>query len=104
MRTATLSSLGLAALLALTACSDQVMSEARAERLCRDEARLADGFAGNVGVAGGTGGARAGGSITISNNILRPRDEAAVMESCIARRMAGRGGPGGFRLTVSGAT
>lgn len=90
----------LASLLALAACSNAPPSRATAERLCEPEARLADGIAGNARIGTGTGGPSAGGSLTITSDILNPRDEAQALQSCIDRRLAGQPAPRGGGLTV----
>ena len=90
----------LMALAALAACSGGPPTRATAERLCAPEARLADGIAGSVGVGGGSGGPTAGGRLTITSDILNPRDERQALEDCVARRLAGRPEPRGGGLTV----
>ncbi|MBF9028983.1 hypothetical protein HKCCE3408_01125 [Rhodobacterales bacterium HKCCE3408] len=91
-------------LAALAACAAPEMTEERAARLCAEEARQADGISGRVGVGVGSGGGRAGGSITITNDILNPRSEQQALEECIARRMAGEPSPTRFGLTIGAGT
>lgn len=86
--------------LTLTACSSQPPTRATAERLCQSEARQADGISGSVGVGGGSGGPTAGGRVTITSDILNPRNEADALRDCIARRMAGQPNPSNNGLTV----
>ena len=82
----------LAPLIAV-ACAPQPMSRERAEKLCREEAGLADGFRGQVSVGIGSGGPRTGGSVTITDRIFAPQTEAEFMAECVARRMAGGPAP-----------
>lgn len=101
MRMTPLLALMPALLVALTACgTGQPPSRATAERLCAEEAALADGVAGNIGIAGGSAGANARGSLTITSDILNPRAEADALRDCVARRMAGQPNPRGGGLTV----
>ncbi|QXT40454.1 hypothetical protein [Gymnodinialimonas ceratoperidinii] len=101
MRLLTLASLTSVLFVVLTSCGPaQPPSRATAERLCAEEAALADGIAGNVGVAGGTSGAGARGSVTITSDILNPRSEADALRDCVARRMAGQPNPRGGGLTL----
>lgn len=87
--------------LALVACGpSQPPSRATAERLCADEARQADGISGNVGISGGSAGPSAGGRVTITSDILNPRNEQDALRDCINRRMGGQPNPSGGGLTV----
>ena len=93
----------LGAALALAAgCAGQPLTRASAERLCADEARLADGVAGNVGVGIGSGGGTASGRLVVTSDVLRPRSEADALDACVARRMGGDRAPGPRRpgLTI----
>ncbi|MEJ6393723.1 hypothetical protein V8J82_10675 [Gymnodinialimonas sp. 2305UL16-5] len=84
----------VAALAALAACGPpQPMTMARAQRLCADEARLADGFAGRVGVGGGSEGFGATGSLTVTNDIFNPQSEDEARRNCVTRRLNGDDGP-----------
>ncbi len=84
----------LALLALLAACGPpQPPTRATAARLCADEARLADGFGGNVGIGGGSNGPFASGNVTITSDIRNPRPEAEALEACIQRRLAGDSGP-----------
>lgn len=85
--------LAAGAAMLLAACAPQPMTQARAERLCRDEARLADGVAGTVGVGIGSNGPVANADITITNRIFNPQSEADALEACVIRRMQGRPAP-----------
>ena len=75
----------LAASLALTACTG-VESQRAAEERCAAEASLADGIGGNIRAGVGTGGARGGLSLTITDNIFAPKDEITVYENCVFKR------------------
>jgi hypothetical protein len=80
------------------------MTRASAERLCADEARLADGIAGSVGVGvSSSRGGMAGGRLVLTSDVLNPRAEADVLEACVSRRMAGDRGPAPRRsgLTIA---
>ena len=76
------------------------MTPEKAERICRKDVALADGFAGNVQVGVGTGGSRAGGSITVTNRILNPQTEEEFMRDCVARVLADKPGPTTFGISV----
>jgi hypothetical protein len=84
----------------LIACAPVPMTLERAERICREDAGLADGFAGNVGVGIGTGGAKARGSITVTNKILNPQSEPDFMRECVMRVLNGERRPATFGITV----
>lgn len=87
--------------LAVAACgAGQTPTRATAERLCADEARQADGVSGSVGIGGGTGGPFAGGSVTITSDILNPRSEQEALASCVDRRLNNRPAPRGGGLTI----
>ena len=94
--------LSLAALLG--ACAPKPVSPERAEALCRQDARGADGVSGNVGVGVGTGGARAKGSITIDSRVLNPQTEDEFLAQCIQRRIDGRPAPTRFGITLGAST
>lgn len=76
-------------LLVLAACDTGPPTRATAARLCQEEARQADGISGNIGVGGGSGGPSAGGRVTITSDILNPRNERDALASCIDRRLGG---------------
>ncbi|MEL6587328.1 MAG: hypothetical protein AAFY65_13745 [Pseudomonadota bacterium] len=76
------------------------MTPDRAERLCQQEVRQADGVSGSVGIGVGTGGARGKGEITVTNRILNPQSPEEFLADCIARRVAGRPEPTTFGITV----
>lgn len=80
------------------------MTPERAERICREDAGLADGFGGNVGIGVGTGGAKARGSITVTNAILNPQSEAEFMRTCVARVLNGERRPATVGITIGGGT
>ena len=80
------------------------MTPERAERLCREEVGGADGVQGRVGVGVGTGGAKAKGSITVTNRVFNPQSDADFMRDCVARRLAGRPAPTTFGITVGART
>ena len=80
------------------------MTLERADALCRDELREADGVSGIVGVGVGTGGVRAGGSVTIDNRVLNPQTEEEFLSECIARRVNGEPAPATFGVTLGGRT
>lgn len=87
----------------LAACAPQPMTAERAERLCREEAGLADGVQGMVGVGVGTGGASGKAGITITNRVFSPQTEREFMAECIARRMAGGPKPTTAGITIGGS-
>lgn len=86
----------------LMSCAPVPMTPERAERLCREEAGLADGVQGNVGVGVGTGGARAKGSIVLTDRVFNPQTEEEFMSECIERRLAGEPRPTRFGISVGG--
>ncbi len=86
-----------------SACAPTPMTADRAERLCREEADLADGVRGTVGIGVGSGGPRTKAGITITNRIFDPQSEADFIADCVARRMAGRPPPTTAGLTVGGS-
>jgi len=92
MRTTSLVMVG-AAFAVLAGCASQPMTRERAERLCADEARAADGVSGTIGVGGGSGGPTASGRLVVSSAILDPQSEADALEACINRRLSGGGDP-----------
>jgi hypothetical protein len=73
----------------MIACAPVPMTPERAERICREDAGLADGFGGRVGVGVGSGGAKARGSITVTNAILNPQSEREFMRDCMTRVLNG---------------
>ena len=80
------------------------MTLERADALCREELPRADGVSGTVGVGVGTGGPRAGGSVTIDNRVFNPQSEEEFLAECIARRMNGEPQPPRFGITLGGRT
>lgn len=86
------------------ACASGPLKQERAEKLCREDLGLADGVQGTVGVGVGTGGAKAKGSITVTNRVLNPQTEAEYLQSCIDRRMAGKPAPATFGITIGART
>ncbi len=90
--------------LAAVACAPQPMTLERADALCREDLRGADGVSGNVGVGVGTGGVRAGGSVTIDDRVLNPQTEEEFLADCIARRVNGEPAPTRFGITLGGRT
>lgn len=90
--------------LSLTACGPATPpTRATAERLCVSEARQADGISGQVGIGGGSGGPTAGGRVTITSDILNPRNEQDAFRDCVIRRIGGQPNPsgGGLRVGIS---
>ena len=82
--------LPLCAALALTSCGPpQPMTQARAERLCAQEVRAADGVTGQVGVGGGSDGPFAGGTVTVTNRVANPIPPEQALAACSARVLAG---------------
>ena len=90
--------------LTAVACAPVPVTRERAERLCLEDAGLADGVRGTVGVGVGTGGAKAKGSITINNRVLNPQSEADFVSDCIARRMGGAPAPLTYGITIGAKT
>jgi hypothetical protein len=80
------------------------MTPERALRLCHDDAGLADGVRGNVGVGIGSGGGRARGSITVTNRVFNPVSEEDFIAQCVDDRLAGRGRPTTVGITIGGST
>lgn len=89
-RPATLVMVGAAVAL-VAGCAAQPMTRERAERLCADEARAADGVSGTIGVGGGSGGPTASGRLVVTSAILNPQSEADALDACINRRLSGGG-------------
>lgn len=94
---------GTAALALLAACAPRPMTLDRAERTCREEARLADGVAGTVGIGVGTGGPRAKAGITLTNRVFNPQSEEDFVADCVDRLMSGQGKPTTVGVTVGGS-
>jgi len=94
----------LCVVLAVPACAPVPVTLERADALCREELRGADGVTGNVGVGVGTGGVRAGGSVTVDSRVLNPQTEEEFLADCIARRVNGERPPGRFGITLGGRT
>lgn len=86
------------------ACAPVPMTPERAERLCREDAPLADGFAGRVGVGVGTGGAKARGGIVVTDRVFNPQTEEEFMRDCVARRLDGEPAPTRVGVTIGGST
>ena len=74
---------------ALSACAAVPMSQERAARICREEARLADGVATDVGIGAGSGGVVAEGAVTITSRIFDPQSELEAFEACMDRVLSG---------------
>ena len=94
----------LALLPLLLACAPVPMSPERAEQLCRQDLAQADGVSGRVGVGIGTGGAKARGGITVTNQVFNPQSEEAFLKDCIARKVAGEPEPTRFGISVGAKT
>ena len=84
------------------ACAPVPMSLERAETLCREEAGLADGVEGHVGIGVGSEGPAGKAGITVTNRILDPQTEAEFIADCVARRMAGEPKPTTVGVTIGG--
>ena len=82
------------------ACAPAPMSRERAEMLCREEAGLADGVQGRVGVGISSDGPGGRAGITVTNRVLDPQTEAEFLAECIARRMAGEPQPTTFGVNI----
>ena len=80
------------------------MTVERAERMCREDAGLADGFSGNVGIGVGTGGVKSRGAIIVTNKILNPQSEPEFMRECVTRVLNGERRPTTFGLTVGASS
>lgn len=79
------------------------MTPERAERLCRDEARLADGVTGSVGLGVGSGGATGSAGITLTNRVFSPQSEEDFVAECVARRLAGQPQPTTVGISLGGS-
>ena len=84
-------------------CAPVPMTEERATRLCLEEAGLADGVGGTLGVGVGSSGATAKAGITLTNRILDPQTREEFMADCVARRLAGRPAPATVGITIGGS-
>ena len=82
------------------ACAPVPMSPNRAEALCREEAGLADGVEGRVGVGIGSEGPGARVGVRVTNRVFDPQTEAEFLNDCIARRMAGDPQPTTFGVNI----
>lgn len=93
---------GMAYLLPLLAvgCAPVPMTPERAERICREQAGLADGVQGRVAIGTGSQGASGKAGITITNRIFDPQTESEFMADCIARLMAGQPEPTTVGITL----
>jgi len=96
--------LAISVLIGLVACTPVPMTPERAEQLCRDEVRQADGVSGTVGVGIGTGGPKAKGSITVTDRVLNPQTEEEFLAECIARRVEGKPAPTRVGITIGAKT
>ena len=76
--------LALVSLALLAACGPMTIE--RAERECFDRARLAAHPRGKVAVGVGSGGPRAGLSLSVSSDFIQGRDPAAVYDSCVYQK------------------
>ena len=90
--------------LALTACAPVPVTRDKAEALCLDELHQADGVSGTVGVGIGTGGAKAKGSITVTDRVFNPQTEDAFLAECIDRRVSGKPAPTTVGITIGAKT
>lgn len=88
----------------MIACAPVPMTPERAERICREDAGLADGFGGNVGIGVGTGGGSARGSITVTNAIVNPQSEAEFMQDCVTRVLNGERRPVTVGITIGASS
>ena len=86
----------------LAACAPDPMTLERADRLCREEAGLADGVQGYVGIGIGSDGPAGKGRITITNRVFDPQSEQEFMAECVARRMSGKPKPTTFGVNLGG--
>jgi len=84
----------------LIGCAPVPMTLERAESQCRDEAGLADGVEGRIGVGVGTGGTTGRAGITVNNRVFSPLTTEEFMAECIERRMDGEPNPAGFGITL----
>lgn len=75
----------MAALLGLAACGTTESLE-RAEEKCAARAALADGYGGELRAGVGSNGATGGLSLTITDDILAPKDPIIVYENCVYKR------------------
>ena len=88
-----------------SACAPVPMTPERALLLCQqEEAGLADGVRGNVGVGVGSGGARARGSITVTNRVFNPVSAEDYIAQCVDDRLSGRGRPATVGITIGAGT
>jgi hypothetical protein len=71
-------------LLLLAACAPIPVE--RAEQMCLNDARLATGPRGTLGVGVSTDGPRATLDVTVSSDYLAGRDPAQVFAACVRRR------------------
>lgn len=90
--------------LTLSACAPVPVTRDKAEALCLQEVRQADGVSGTVGVGVGTGGGKAKGSITVTDRVFNPQTEDEFMAECIDRRVSSKPAPTTFGITVGGKT
>ncbi len=96
--------MALCVVLAVSACAPVPMTLERADALCREELRGADGVTGKVGVGVGSGGVRAGGAVTVDSRVLNPQTEEEFLAECISRRVNGEPAPTRFGITLGGRT
>jgi hypothetical protein len=87
----------------LLGCAPQPMTVERATDICRDEAGLADGIGGTVGIGIGSTGGTAEASLTLTNRLLNPQTEEEFMADCVARVMAGQPAPPTIGITIGGS-
>lgn len=74
----------LAGVAFLSACGPMTVD--RAERECFQRARLAASPRGAVAVGVGSGGPRAGLSLSVSSDYLQGRDPSAVYDTCVMQK------------------
>lgn len=86
----------------LCACAPVPMTPERAERLCREEAGLADGVQGKIGVGVSNDGARAGGAIVLTDRVFNPQSQEEFLAECIDSRLAGERRPTRFGISIGG--
>ena len=84
----------------LAACTPVPMTLERAERICREELSLADGFEGRVALGVGSEGARTKAGVTITNRIFSTQSEEDYFAECVRREMAGEPKPTTFGVTI----
>lgn len=69
--------------IALSACTPKQMTYGEAIAYCQDKSADAAGVRGNATVGVGTGGTRAGLSLSISESFIRGDDPKVVYDTCM---------------------